>query len=97
MLDRNFAPVDAIKNSFETVKNNVGNALLAYLIMAVIGVVGSLCLLRRVLVAAPVSALFLVYTYRRLTGGQVAPFHPVAARTAVPDRAREVWAFSGAA
>ena len=76
LLDRNLAPVDAIKNSFETVKNNVGNALLAYLIMAVIGVVGLFACCVGFLVAAPVSALFLVYTYRRLTGGQVAPLTP---------------------
>ena len=37
LLDRNLSPVDAIKNSFETVKNNLGNALLAYLIIGVMG------------------------------------------------------------
>ena len=76
LLDRNLAPVDAIKNSFETVKNNVGNALIAWLIIGVVTAVGALICGVGLLVAVPVATLFLVYTYRSLTGGQVAPITP---------------------
>ncbi|MFZ0834701.1 MAG: hypothetical protein WAM92_16830, partial [Mycobacterium sp.] len=76
LLDRNLAPVDAIKNSFETVKNNLGNALLAWLIIGVVMAVGAFLCGVGLLVAVPVASLFLVYTYRRLSGGQVAPLTP---------------------
>ncbi|MGE5696792.1 MAG: hypothetical protein ACM4D3_16655 [Candidatus Sericytochromatia bacterium] len=76
LLDRNLAPVDAIKNSFDTVKNNFGNALIAWLIIGVITAVGAFLCGVGLLVAVPVASLFLVYTYRGLTGGQVAPLTP---------------------
>ena len=76
LLDRNLSPIDAIKNSFEITTKNVGNAVLAWLVMAAIVVVGALVCLVGLIVAAPVAALFQVYTYRRLTGGQVAPLTP---------------------
>jgi uncharacterized membrane protein len=76
LLDRNLSPIDAIKNSFEITTKNVGNAVLAWLVMAAIIVVGALVCLVGLIVAAPVAALFEVYTYRRLTGGQVAPLTP---------------------
>ena len=44
--------------------------------MAVILLVGVAVCFVGLIVAAPVAALFLVYTYRELTGGQVAPLTP---------------------
>jgi uncharacterized membrane protein len=76
LLDRNLAPIDAMKASFEIVKNNVGSVLLMYLCVIAIIFVGELACGIGVIVAAPVAALFQVYTYRRLSGGQVAPLTP---------------------
>jgi uncharacterized membrane protein len=76
LLDRNLAPIDAMKASFEIVKNNVGSVLLMYLCVIAIIFVGELACGIGVIVAAPVAGLFQVYTYRRLSGGQVAPLTP---------------------
>jgi len=72
LLDRNLSPLDAIKNSFETAKNNIGNALIAWLVIGVTAAVGAFLCGVGLLVAIPVASLLLVYTYRRLSGGQVA-------------------------
>ncbi|MBN3457262.1 hypothetical protein [Mycolicibacterium sp.] len=76
LIERNLSPIDAIKASFELVKNNFANAILAYVVMFAIILVGELACGIGVIVAIPVAMLFLVYTYRRLTGGQVAPLTP---------------------
>ena len=76
LLDRNLAPVDAIKTSFDITKANVGNVFLAWLVMLAITIVGAILCGVGLLVAVPVAQLFLVYTYRILTGGQVAPAIP---------------------
>ncbi len=76
LLDRNLSPVDAVKASFDIVKDNIGNAIVAYLVMAAILLVGAIVCGIGLIVAGPVAALFEVYTYRRLTGGQVAPLTP---------------------
>src|SRR6185312_3260707 len=76
LLDHNLSPTDALKASFDVVKNNVGNAILAYLVMAAIVIVGALVCFVGLIVAVPVEMLFMVYTWRKLSGGQVAPLTP---------------------
>ena len=76
VIDRNLGAVDALKASIDTVKNNFGPAILAFLVAAAILFVGELACGVGVIVAAPVAQLFLAYTYRTLTGGQVAPLTP---------------------
>jgi uncharacterized membrane protein len=76
LLDRNLSPVDAIKASFEMTTKNLGPAVLAWLVAAAIGLVGALVCLVGLIVAVPVEMLFLVYTYRRLNGADVAPLTP---------------------
>lgn len=76
VLDRNLAPMDAIKSSFETAKNNVGPVLLIWLTSIAVVVVGALLCGVGLLVAGPVAVLLLVYTYRILNGGYVAPAIP---------------------
>ena len=73
VVDRNLSPIDAIKASFEMVKNNFGVAILVWLLAAVITLVGALLCGVGLLVAAPVAYLFEIYAFRRLGGGQVAP------------------------
>ena len=76
IVDRNTPPIDAIKASFEITKNNFVPVILALLVIYAILFVGALACGIGLIVAMPVAALFLVYTYRKLTGGQVAPLTP---------------------
>ncbi|WP_370330174.1 hypothetical protein [Mycolicibacterium hippocampi] len=73
VLDRNLAPLDAVKASFETSKNNFGNVLLTWLVMVLVIVVGAVLCGVGLLVAVPVASLILVYAYRVLNGASVAP------------------------
>jgi len=76
VLDRNLAPMDAIKSSFETSKNNVGPVLLTWLASVAVVFVGALLCGVGLLVAAPLAGLILVYACRTLNGGFVAPAGP---------------------
>ena len=73
IVDRNLSPIDGIRASIDIAKANFGQVLLAWLVSLTILVVGALLCGVGLLVAAPVSYLFLVYTYRKLSGGAVAP------------------------
>ncbi|BDX30672.1 hypothetical protein TUM20985_12190 [Mycobacterium antarcticum] len=76
IVDRNLPPIDALKASFELVKSNFVQVLLAWLIIGVIVTVGALACGIGLIVALPVAALFLVHTYRKLGGGAIAPLTP---------------------
>jgi uncharacterized membrane protein len=76
IVERNLPPIDAIKASVDIVKANFVQVLLAWLIFGVITTVGSLLCGIGLIVALPVATLYLVYTYRKLTGGQIAPLTP---------------------
>ncbi len=76
LLDRNLSPVDAVKTSFELSKANFGNVFVTWLVMVATAFVGALLCGVGLLVAVPVAALILVYAWRRLSGGQVAPLTP---------------------
>jgi uncharacterized membrane protein len=76
VLDRNLAPVDAIKASFETSKNHFGTVILVWLSMVLVVAVGAVLCGVGLLVAVPLASLILVYTYRTLHGGYVAPVTP---------------------
>jgi len=73
LLDRNLAPVDAIKTSFGLSKDNFGSVFIAWLVIVAVLIVGALLCGVGLLVAAPVATLITVYTYRVLSGGGVAP------------------------
>ncbi|WP_110811711.1 hypothetical protein [Mycolicibacterium mucogenicum] len=76
LVDRGQSPIDSLKASIEIVKANVGQVILVWLVAGLIGAAGILACGVGVLVSAPVASLMLVYTYRRLSGGQVAPLTP---------------------
>ncbi|MGV0718808.1 hypothetical protein ABQE93_25735 [Mycolicibacterium sp. XJ662] len=76
LLDRDLAPIDAIKTSFNVVKENFGAALLTWLVMLVIAIVGALLCGVGLLVAIPLVILIEVYAFRKLSGGQVAEHNP---------------------
>jgi uncharacterized membrane protein len=71
--DRDLPPIEALKASFTTVRSDIGSALLSWLVQFAIVLVGAFLCLVGLVVAAPVALLIQVYTYRRLSGGPVAP------------------------
>jgi uncharacterized membrane protein len=71
--DRGVPPIDALKASFSTVRSNIGSTLLSWLVQAAIVLVGLLLCGIGLIVAGPLALLIQVYTYRRLSGGSVAP------------------------
>ncbi len=73
IVDRNLSPIDGIRASIGIVKANFGQVLLAALTFMALLLVGVLLCIVGLLVAIPVAYLFLVYTYRKLSGGSVAP------------------------
>jgi uncharacterized membrane protein len=76
IVDRNLSPIDGIKASIDITKANFVQVLLTWLLAGVIVIVGAIACGIGLIVALPVAALFVVYAYRRLTGGQVAPLNP---------------------
>jgi uncharacterized membrane protein len=76
IVDRNLSPIDGIKASIDITKANFVQVLLTWLVAGAIAIVGAIVCGIGLLVALPVAALFVVYAYRRLTGGQVAALNP---------------------
>jgi uncharacterized membrane protein len=72
-IDRSLSPIDSIKASIATARSNVGGALLSALVQFAIVLVGALLCGVGLIVAQPVAFLIQVYTYRKLSGGQVVP------------------------
>lgn len=73
IVDRNLSPIDGIKASIDITKAHFGKVLLAWLLSLALLAVGALLCGVGLLVAAPLAYLFVVYTYRTLSGGSVAP------------------------
>jgi uncharacterized membrane protein len=71
--DRGLPPIAALKASFTTVRSNIGSTLLSWLVQAAVVLVGFLLCFVGLIAAAPIALLIQVYTYRRLSGGSVAP------------------------
>jgi uncharacterized membrane protein len=71
LVDRRLSALDAVKTSYGIAKANFGKALLALLVIYATFFVGALACGVGVLIGIPVAALFLTYTYRLLSGGQV--------------------------
>ncbi len=74
--DRGLSPIDALKASFSTVRSNIGNTLLSLVVQVLIVLLGFLACGIGIIVAGPVALLIQVYTYRRLSGGPIAPPTP---------------------
>ena len=73
IVDRNLSPIDGIKASIDITKAHFGKVLLAWLMSVALLAVGALLCGVGLLVTAPLAYLFVVYTYRTLSGGSVAP------------------------
>ena len=73
VIDRSLSPIDAIKASIATARANVGSSIISFLVQYAIVLVGELACGVGLLAAMPVALLVQVYTYRKLSGGQVVP------------------------
>ncbi|HEY2172394.1 MAG TPA: hypothetical protein VGH85_01140, partial [Mycobacteriales bacterium] len=62
--------------SFSTVRAHAGETLLSFLVQGLLVAVGFLACGVGILVTGPIALLIQVYTYRRLSGGPVAPPTP---------------------
>ncbi|TWS18918.1 hypothetical protein FK529_13125 [Tsukamurella asaccharolytica] len=76
IVDRGLPAIDGIKQGFATVQRDLGSSILTYVIAFLIGAVGVCLCAVGLLIAGPIAALLVVYAYRRLSGGQVAPLTP---------------------
>jgi len=72
IVDRNEAPIDAIRTSVALQTRDLGTGILVYLLVAVVSWIGTAVCGIGVLVSLPVGALLTVFAYRRLTSGQIA-------------------------
>ena len=73
VVDRSLAPVESIKASIATTRSNIGGALLSWLVQYAAVLIGELLCGIGLIVALPIAQLIQVYTYRKLSGGQVVP------------------------
>ncbi|GAA3028333.1 hypothetical protein GCM10010528_07580 [Gordonia defluvii] len=76
VVDRNASATEGMGLSFNLVKDNFGQTLLVWLLAIVIVLVGAILCGVGLLVAVPVAALLVAYSWRGLTGGYVAPATP---------------------
>lgn len=73
VIDRSQGTIDALKSSFSTVSSNFANALLSWLVQVAAVLVGAVLCGVGLVVGGPVAVLILIYTFRKLSGGQVVP------------------------
>jgi uncharacterized membrane protein len=71
VIDRSLSPVESIKASIATARANLGPSVLSWLVQYAVVLVGELLCGVGMIVAFPISVLIQVYTYRKLSGGQV--------------------------
>lgn len=71
LIDKNLAPMDAIKASFNFVKDNLGNVIIWFIVSYLITLAGAIVCGVGLIVAIPVSLIGTAYTYKKLTGQPV--------------------------
>ncbi len=72
-LDKGVGPVEAIQQSVDMVKNNLGPVLLVLLLSYAVYYVGSLACYVGLLVSIPVALVMLAHSYRALAGEPIVP------------------------
>ena len=73
VVDRNMAPMDAVKASITFVTGNLGQTLVYYLLAALVVIAGAILCGVGLLAAVPIAIIGAAYTFRRLNGQQVSP------------------------
>ncbi|MGE5381046.1 MAG: hypothetical protein ACM3NT_08285 [Methylocystaceae bacterium] len=70
VVDEGLGPVEAIKKSWVLTRGSAWNLFLFWLLTVLVVILGFICLVIGILVAAPVTYLGLTYIYRQLNPGQ---------------------------
>lgn len=73
VMDKGLAPVDAIKASVNLVKDNLGTALIWYIVGGLVAGAGAIACGVGLLVTIPIFLIGTAFTYKHLTGQPVAP------------------------
>jgi len=73
VVDRSLSPVESIKASIATARSNIGGTVLAWLVQYAAVLIGEILCVVGLIVAFPFAKLVQIYTYRKLSGGQVVP------------------------
>ena len=73
VLDKGLSPTDAVKASVNLVKDNIGPALLWYVVGGFVALLGLLACGVGALLTVPLVLIGTAYTYKRLTGAPVTP------------------------
>jgi uncharacterized membrane protein len=73
IVDRGLSPIEGIKTSIGIARAHFGDSLLVWLVSQALLLVGALVCLVGLLATAPIALLIIVYAYRKLSGGTVAP------------------------
>ncbi len=73
IIDRGLSPVEGIRHSIGITRSQFGESMLVWLVNNVLLFIGALLCLVGLVVTAPLALLFVVYAYRKLSGGTVAP------------------------
>ena len=73
VVDRNLAPIEAIKASVSFVTGNLGPTILYYLLGVLVVIAGAILCGVGLLAAVPIAVIGAAYTFRRLQGQQVTP------------------------
>lgn len=73
VMDKGLAPVDAIKASVNLVKDNIGAALIWYIVGGLVAGAGAIACGVGLLVTIPIFLIGTAFTYKHLTNQPVAP------------------------
>ncbi|MFD9830048.1 hypothetical protein ACFWXB_21425 [Tsukamurella tyrosinosolvens] len=76
VVDRVLGVGEGFKQGFAVFQKDVGNSILVYIVVALMGIVGAALCGVGLLVAAPVASLVVINAYRMISGGRVAPPTP---------------------
>ncbi len=68
IIDKNMAPMEAIKKSGEMTAGNKGKLFWLGILLALINIVGALCLFIGLLATIPATMVAMAYVYRKLAG-----------------------------
>jgi uncharacterized membrane protein len=72
-LDKGVGPVDAIKQSVEMVRNNLGQVFVLLLLAYAVYYIGSLACYVGLVVSIPVALVMITYSYRVINGEPIVP------------------------
>lgn len=71
LIDKDMAPMDAIKASFNLVKDNIGNVVIWYIVGGIVAVIGFAVCLVGAIFTVPIVLIGTAFTYKKLTGQPV--------------------------